>query len=41
MTIHKTELDFKSFMENNGRGQWGLKILATVEKSLCPFTVLS
>jgi hypothetical protein len=24
-------------MENKGKGQWGLKILATVEKSLCPF----
>ena len=36
----QTESDFKSFMENNGRGQWGLKILATVEKSLCPFNSL-
>ena len=23
--IYKTESDFKSFMENNSRGQWGLK----------------
>jgi hypothetical protein len=35
--VHKIESYFKSFVENNGRGQWGLEILATVEKSLCPF----
>jgi hypothetical protein len=35
--VHKIESYFKSFVENNGRGQWRLKILATMEKSLRPF----
>ena len=39
--IHKTEADFKSFMKNNGREQWGHKIIATIGKPLCFFKYFS